>query len=225
MDGNQERHLAFDKAREHFHSELARGRLLVLIFIFICWRFFALLRVLLRLDEFLAQHSDHLGASAGRFAGFRARSFTQRGGDHGERNDGRPFHVVIGRLRDHGLTGNQSSGAVTCVNGGDAESANIANQPIPAIIRVDGAKFRLDGSGLFQHVLILRLIQISGKPHGGVRVHESGRDHFGAEQFVTRRNRHLGSRADTLDLAAAHEDYAIVDGRAGHGVELVAAHR
>ena len=83
-------------------------------------------------------------------------------------------------LHDHGLTRDERARCVAGVNRGDAKAAHPVHERIEGVVAVDGAQLGLERRGLFQLLLVLRLIQETRKPDHRMRVDQSRSDDFRA---------------------------------------------
>ena len=156
LHGDEERLIAIEHACEGFEAEVARGALFDIAL-------FAFVDVVLGLDEFGAEHGDGFGGSAGRLVFVSLGTGTESSRSHGSRIDQRLLQVRGVRLDDHGLAGDERAGAVSRVDGGDPEAADVIDERIAAIVGVDGAKLGLKRCRFLQLLLIVRLVQDAGK--------------------------------------------------------------
>ena len=206
MGGDQQRLRAVERAEHCLHAQVACRAL----------GFVGqgeLARIFLRLEQLGAQHGHCLAAGARGFASLiGGAGATERDGRHGGGLEG----VLIGGAAEgfyhHGLAGNKHTGRMTGVHRGDAEGAQIGDQRIAWIVGIDGAQLGLQRSGLFQHVLIVGLVEQAAKTHGGPCVDQAGRDNLGADRAMIHCVGHAFRRTDVGDPAVADEDEPVGNG-------------
>ncbi len=96
---------------------------------------------------------------------------------------------------DHELAGDEGSGGVPGVEGGDAEITEPFHERIAAVVGIDGAEFGLDGRGFIElFLVVLGGVENAGESDRGVGVDDAGSGDFGGEGLVTLGDFDVGCR-------------------------------
>lgn len=173
-------------------------------------------------EEFGAEEGDRFGAGA---RGFAESFLSESGGDGGGGSEGvldRGDGGDVG-FDDHELAGDERSGRVAGVEGGNAEITDPLYERIASVVGIDGAEFGLDGSGFIElFLVVLGGVENAGKSYGSVGVDDAGSGDFGSDGMIAGRDFEVA--ADSLDFpVGSAEDDGILDRLevAGHGEEEI----
>lgn len=173
-------------------------------------------------EELGAEEGDRFGAGA---RGFAESSLSESGGDGGGGSEGVPDRGDGGDVGfdDHELAGDERSGGVAGVEGGDAEITDPLHERIASVVGIDGAEFGLDGRGFIElFLVVLGGVENAGKPDGGVGVDDAGSGDFGSDGLIAGGDFEVAT--DSLDFSVGSaEDDGLLDRLqvAGHGEEEI----
>lgn len=173
-------------------------------------------------EEFGAEEGDRFGAGA---RGFAESSLSESGGDGGGGSEGvldRGDGGDVG-FDDHELAGDECSGGVAGVEGGDAEITDPLHERIASVVGIDGAEFGLDGRGFIElFLVVLGGVENAGKSDGSVGVDDARSGDFGSDGLIAVGD--FEAATDSLDFSVwSAEDDGVFDRLevAGHGEEEI----
>ena len=104
------------------------------------------------------------------------------------------------------------------VNRRHSEGPEPLDQRFPGVVGIDCPELRLNRFRAFQLVLVIRLAEVADHPDHGVGIDQAGRYDGGIDDCDACRQWRGCGRTDRRYLAAADDDNAVVDDRAGHRV-------